>query len=410
MISIKHIPLGDVCLFEIDGRLDSMSASKFQSTILHAAHKGICQNIILDMQAVDYLSAAGLRVLNELRDVAGQVHIARPSQRVREVLQITGLDVAYSVHYSPTDALHQLQPMVNGYMRLDEGWQSHLAPPLTGMDYFDWRDQYEDEHLAKGDELYAQYGMTAIASGLREMIANGTTSVLEITRDGKSIAPLARSDLRGLALFEVAGTHPEQIEHHFNTLRMRLEQYRPRTNSSLKIGIAIAGLHAVHPELLEKVVTYAKMESLPVAISIAQTLAEVAYIEAGEGELLSRYYGDDNPPVPSPRKSMTAYMEDLGLLAIKPILIHATHLNDDDIQQCAQAECQVVHTPRSDMRLRNGRMRLEKMLAQGMHVCLGTGSRARVPDYNLNNEIATAIALHYGKVEPEQVASLVGNV
>lgn len=408
MISIKNTQIGDVCIFEIDGRLDSMSATKFQSTVLHAAYTHTCQNIILDMKAVDYLSAAGLRVLGELKEATGVAYIADPSQRVRDVLQITGLDILYQVYETVTDALHQIQPVTNGYIRLEEGWLTHYAPTITGIPYLDWLRQGTESEI-QDEELHEQYAMTAIASGLRTMIANGTTSILDISKDGKSIIPIARSALRGAVFIEVEGTHPDTVEVAYNQIRMLIERYRPRASKHLQIGIALAGLHAVHPELITLIAGYAQKQQIPIAISLAQTAAEVDFIQTGEGNLLRDFYNASRPPIPAPRKALTDYMQDLGLLALKPLILHGTHLTTTDIDRLAQADCGIVHTPRNDIRLRNGRMPLEYMLENNMRVCLGTGSLARVPDYDIIHDVEIAIALHYGKVAPEAIAALVGN-
>ncbi|MDQ7034685.1 MAG: STAS domain-containing protein, partial [Anaerolineae bacterium] len=67
------------------------------------------RTMLLRLPEIDYLSAAGLRVLRNLKQATGRVCIAEPSNRVREVLQITGLDTSYEVHETLTQALNKMR-------------------------------------------------------------------------------------------------------------------------------------------------------------------------------------------------------------------------------------------------------------------------------------------------------------
>ena len=61
-------------------------------------------------------------------------------------------------------------------------------------------------------------------------------------------------------------------------------------------------------------------------------------------------------PVPSPHKTPIQFLEDIGALALKPLLVHSVHVSEADILRMAANECAVVHCPRANLRLENGRM------------------------------------------------------
>jgi 5-methylthioadenosine/S-adenosylhomocysteine deaminase len=82
-------------------------------------------------------------------------------------------------------------------------------------------------------------------------------------------------------------------------------------------------------------------------------------------------------------------------------------VSDDDITKIKASGASVVHCPRSNLRLHCGRMPLEKYLAQGVPVFLGTDSLGSSPSLDVFDELDVAAALHHGKVEPGAIGKLV---
>lgn len=97
----------------------------------------------------------------------------------------------------------------------------------------------------------------------------------------------------------------------------------------------------------------------------------------------------------------------LGVLAARPLLVHAVHVTKDDIKLIAKSGCALVHCPRSNTLLSCGRMPFEDYLAAGVPVYLGTDSRASSPDLDVRAEAKFAQRLHASLVEPEEIAQLI---
>jgi len=110
--------------------------------------------------------------------------------------------------------------------------------------------------------------------------------------------------------------------------------------------------------------------------------------------------------VPSPLRTPIQYLDDLGALALKPLLVHCVHVSEDDILRIAANECAVVHCPRANLRLQNGRMPLDAMLVAGVPVYLGSESRAAVPTLDVRDDVEIAVALHHGRVPAEAIEAL----
>jgi anti-anti-sigma factor len=87
-----------VSVVSVTGRIDSATARDFESELNDLTSKGK-NNIVLDLGEVDFISSAGLRVLvttrKAVRSAGGNLVLADPSERVKETLEIAGLDVLF---------------------------------------------------------------------------------------------------------------------------------------------------------------------------------------------------------------------------------------------------------------------------------------------------------------------------
>ena len=109
MIDINVSGLEQVTLVEVNGRVDSMNANELGVALANEIDSG--RNlIVLDLAGVDYMSSAGLRELvNSLkrakRTTGGDLRLAQPSERVREVLEMAGLDTIFQIFETQTEAV-----------------------------------------------------------------------------------------------------------------------------------------------------------------------------------------------------------------------------------------------------------------------------------------------------------------
>lgn len=394
-------------MLKISGRIDSINATKVHETIT-AEISYDEPNLVLDMADVEYMSAAGLRILKALQDNSGQVRIASPSRRVREILQITGLDAVYRVYDSRMQAIHAVQPVTNAHTHLELGSLKAHCPDLAGKPYVDWMLSTESGWNKLGssrDEVVKE----AIEKGVQALIESGTTMIADITMTGLSIEPLLKSGFQGVVYVDYAGTNPSQARLTLNGVQAMIDKHRHHIQRGMHIGIAMRSPYAVHPELWKLGLEYAKSANLPVCIHVAESKAEHEYLLSGTGDLAERYYGDNRPKVPSPKQSPIKYLAEIGALALKPLLIHCVHVDDEDIKLIKENNCAVVHCPRSNLRLQTGRMPLEKFLANDIRVLLGTASLASSPSLDIFDDVEVAVALHHDKVKPDDIIKLASN-
>jgi anti-sigma B factor antagonist len=97
-----------VQLFEVVGRVDSTNASELGDVMDKTVDSGN-SNLVLDLSGVEYMSSAGLRemvrVLKRVKRGGGDLRIANPSERVKEVLELAGLDTIFEVYPTQVEAV-----------------------------------------------------------------------------------------------------------------------------------------------------------------------------------------------------------------------------------------------------------------------------------------------------------------
>ena len=110
------MPLSEkVWLITPTGRLDAAQTRLVESALLRQLSIGN-RWLILDLSDVDYISSAGLKMLvsvwQRVRDQKGDLALASLKPRVREVLEMIGLDLVFTITDNPDQARAYLSTKV----------------------------------------------------------------------------------------------------------------------------------------------------------------------------------------------------------------------------------------------------------------------------------------------------------
>ncbi|MCU0475278.1 MAG: STAS domain-containing protein [Anaerolineae bacterium] len=107
-MNIQATNAGQITVLQASGRIDSMNAQQLADTFNAQISAGQTQ-LVLDLAGVDYMSSAGLRelvnALKKLKKVAGDLRLAQPSKRVREVMEMAGLDTIFLIFETSAEAI-----------------------------------------------------------------------------------------------------------------------------------------------------------------------------------------------------------------------------------------------------------------------------------------------------------------
>jgi anti-sigma B factor antagonist len=107
-MNIETRELKHVSVVKISGRVNSVTAPEVE-TVLHDLIDSDRHQVVLDLQEVEYMSSAGLRVLVTALKAAqksgGDLKLAQLAVRVKEVLDLSGLTPIFNVYRDVVEAV-----------------------------------------------------------------------------------------------------------------------------------------------------------------------------------------------------------------------------------------------------------------------------------------------------------------
>ncbi|MGH2486358.1 MAG: amidohydrolase family protein, partial [Ktedonobacterales bacterium] len=144
-------------------------------------------------------------------------------------------------------------------------------------------------------------------------------------------------------------------------------------------------------------------------IHAAESPAETQWLLDGTGPIADTIYASAGWPITphsAPGCSPVAYLERLGALAARPLLVHGVRVSHADLDLLARRSIPVAHCPRSNAWLGCGRMPYAAYEQAGVRVALGTDSLASAPSLSLWDEAAAAYATHRDAGDAVNLATL----
>lgn len=107
-MKIQDHKKGAIAVFEVEGRLDSVTSSELEKELLSHLQGGE-KNLLIDFTGLDYISSAGLRVLlmatKKAKTAGGRVVLANLVSNVKEVFDIAGFTSIFPIFQSQDEAL-----------------------------------------------------------------------------------------------------------------------------------------------------------------------------------------------------------------------------------------------------------------------------------------------------------------
>ena len=244
----------------------------------------------------------------------------------------------------------------------------------------------------------------AAEAGVEMLRASGTVAVGEICTFGQSARPLVESGLSGVVFYELLSPDPARADELLRAGQRQIERWRKEySQSRIRFGLAPHTPYTVSAELLRAVAEWCQAEDVPLTIHAAESPAETQFLRDATGPIADLlYHGAGWPihPERAPGVSPIAWLDQLGVLAARPLLAHGVQVDADDVARIAQAGAAVAHCPRSNMRLRCGRMPWGLYRAAGVRLALGTDSLASSPSLAVWDEAVYAETLHSAAGEP----------
>lgn len=265
----------------------------------------------------------------------------------------------------------------------------------------------------------AQTERQPVALGLAESLRGGVTALGDIVQPGE---PLVASPIDVTALLELIAPTADRVAAAVELAKAHLVgqtfdcwcgsctavpdkawQYNCHPNTACptarNVGLSPHAPYSVHRDLLAAVVELSQRHKIPVAMHLAESPDELELLRHGGGPLrgfLEELGAWDAAAIPRGARPLD-YLRLLAR-AERALVIHGNFLDDEEISLLAAAadRMSVVYCPRTHDWFAHRDYPLEKLLAAGATVALGTDGRGSTPDLSLLGEMRCAARKHPG--------------
>ena len=234
---------------------------------------------------------------------------------------------------------------------------------------------------------------SSIKEGVRICLESGTTSIGEVVSNPALAEEYCRSPLAGRLYFELLGQESGLFRHKLAAAMAEVLSEEPKNFHS---GFSPHSPYTIAVEHLATIRETAAAHSLPLAIHLSESRAEVDFVFDGSGELAVTFFpfvgwGQflRNPP----GCSSTELMQRHGLLTPKTVAVHCVHVSDSDVDILKKSGAHIALCPRSNDLLDVGRAPVALFKKAAIPLALGTDSLASNNSLSMWDELRFALEI-----------------
>lgn len=284
---------------------------------------------------------------------------------------------------------------------------THTHLELTGLDgqvtEQDFPSWIRRVIALKAERSSADF-LAAAKRGIRDGWSQGVTTVADTGDSGAAVHALHELGGSGIAYQEVFGPHPDQAPAQMAGLADRLEALTPLAGNRIRLGVSPHAPYSVSGALYAGVAQLARERGYPIAVHIAESVAESDLLGSASGGFADAWRGRGIPLPTLPGRTPLAWLDQHGVLGPTTLCIHVVQGSTKDLVLLAKRGAAIAHCPRSNARHGHGAAPLRSMLDHGIRVGIGTDSVASVAPCDLLAEGRAASAL--AGLQPEEVLRL----
>jgi len=224
------------------------------------------------------------------------------------------------------------------------------------------------------------------------MLHSGTTTFGAISSFGNELEICEKAPQRVVFFNELIGSNAQYADMLYGDFLERVKASQSCDSSSfITPAIAIHSPYSVHPIILQKAVTVAKQNKMPLSAHFLESQAEREWLEHGEGELKLFFekYFNTSTPVTTIKEFMVAFD------TYPTHFTHAVQTTKEELEHLASKGHSVAHCPRSNRYLGCGRLRIEDLNTLNIPYTVATDGLSSNDSLNIFDELRAAVMLHH---------------
>lgn len=155
-----------------------------------------------------------------------------------------------------------------------------------------------------------------------------------------------------------------------------IARWHGREEGRLRCSVSCSAPQRVTPAYLEALTDLSRRHDLPFNIHVLETRLQRVLGQVKHG------------------KSFIRYLDDLGVLDERKLIIHSIWVDDHDIALMAKSGCTVAHNPISNLKIGSGVMPFRRLRDAGIPIAIGTDEAAVDDSANVWLAAKTAGLIH----------------
>ena len=239
------------------------------------------------------------------------------------------------------------------------------------------------------EELIEKATKKLIDEELKNMIANGTTSIGAISSYGFDMDSCIESPLNVVYFTEVLGSKADMIDTLFLDFQEKLKSAISHTSNNFIPAIAIHSPYSTHPFLIREVLSIAREKKMAVSAHFQESKAENDWLNhsTGEFETFFKDMLDQHKSLTQPSDFLEQFknIEHLSFT-------HCVEANEKELQQIKNLGASITHCPNSNRLLNNSILNMSYL--DDIPMAMGTDGLSSNNTLNLFEEIRNAFFMH----------------
>ena len=214
--------------------------------------------------------------------------------------------------------------------------------------------KYEEKYI---DREFIEIGTTL---SIVEMIRNGITSFSDMyVYPETTIECVLKSGMRATIGLPIANIKTSWADNEKTYLKKSLSVY-DEYNSEPNINFSFAphAIYTVSKDMFKKISQLSNELMLPIQMHLHETEKEI-------NDFLKKY-----------KQRPIMFLNEINMLSKYFSAIHMTHITDDDLELIKKNKINIIHCPKSNLRLFSGVMNLKRLIRNKVNVSLGSDSSA----------------------------------
>jgi aminodeoxyfutalosine deaminase len=283
-----------------------------------------------------------------------------------------------------------LPALVNAHTHLELSFLRGRVPPSDNFN--EWVTTLMSLRRSEGPDPNAPQIVDATRRAIDDARASGTGLIGDISNTLVSVDPLRDAGVAAQVFYEQTGFNLPDVPGKIAHARTAMSA-AGAGDDRVRVSLAAHAPYSVSPALFAAIRREVSAQPHPVtSVHLGESAQEVEFLRHGTGparvmlERLGVWTDAWRPPGVSP----VAYLDDLGFLDARTLVVHGVQFDADDLARIKAIGATLVSCPRSNVYVGVGSPPLESFYASGVDVAFGTDSLTSVADLNMFNELAEA--------------------